>query len=481
MSFAQRLFTALLLALTAACAGPLSPVLVDQQSAQLPATTAPLVAESTTAPLATAVPTAEGAPLPLAAHLPLAGWDANGQALSLLPVDPLTGVALAGAGWTDLGASYYSAFAPDGRTLALLIFSEVQDSGGVIHFLDLPTWTMAPATIPVASYPMLMQFSADSRSLLVAGTDAELHDLARYAVDTGAEQARVTLPFAPRSAGFAPGGAQLFLYGVDASQRTDSLNPVTYVARLDLATLTAQWTAALPAVRDGQYARPEEIGTVDLWALGQWYSPAVVWAADGARLYLAHADADQLTTVDFAAEAVTTVAVAPAQTWLDRLLALTAEVAEAKMLNGTTKQGVLGPDGRLYVLGFTVHTVDEYLETPLGLQVIDPASGALLATADTAARNLSLGADAAGAPVLLLEGWGDRYWTEVRALADPHTVLAEFRNRSLVAGRLPSGAPVLLAREDRATRTVFHLIDSATWAEVAQWPAEGFATPLLLP
>jgi hypothetical protein len=328
---------------------------------------------------------------------------------------------------------------------------------------------------------MLMQFSADSRSLLVAGTDDDLNDLARFEVATGAEQARVTLPFAPRSAGFAPDNEQVFLYGVDASQRTDQLNPVTYVARLDLATLAAEWTEALPFVRDGQFALPEEIGTADLWAVGQWYTPAVVWAADSARLYLALADADQLTTVDFAAEAVTTVAIAPTQSWFDRLLASTAGAAEAKMLNGTVKNGLLGPDGRLYVLGFTTHTVDEFTEIPLGLQVIDPATGALLTTVDTAARHLSLGADAAGDPVLLLEGWGDRYWTEVRALADPATLLAEFRGWSLQAGHLPSGAPVLLGRDDRANRTVVHVIDPATWQEIAQWPAEGFAAPLLLP
>ncbi len=152
---------ALLLALAAACALPLSPVLVDQQPAQLPATVA--AQPTLAATLAPTQPAASADPLPLAAHLPLAGWDNDGQHLSLLPVDPLTGRALADAGWTDLGSSYYPAFAPDGRTLALLIFSD-GDGNGVIHFLDLPTWTMAKATIEVASYPMLMQFSTDSRS-----------------------------------------------------------------------------------------------------------------------------------------------------------------------------------------------------------------------------------------------------------------------------------------------------------------------------
>ena len=45
----------------------------------------------------------------------------------------------------------------------------------------------------------------------------------------------------------------------------------------------------------------------------------------------------------------------------------------------------------------------------------------------------------------------------------------------------PNGAPVLLGREDRANRIVFHIIDPATWTELAQWSAEGFAQPLLLP
>ncbi len=485
-TYLRCLRAALLPLLLAACAGPLSPATV----APPPKDTAVPVATNhpTAAPLA-----ATSAPLPLAANLPLAGWDENGGALSLRPVDPLTGAALAGAGWTDLGSSYYAAFAPEcvsppaalapgcGRTLALLIFSDDNSDRGLIHFVDLPAWTMTEATIAINSYPLLMQFSADSRSLLVTGTDGDLNHLTRYDVATGALAAQVTLPFTPRSAAFTPDGAQVMVYGTSAEE-PNQLNPLAQVALLDLATLVTTWALPLPAVRDGQYVPADKIGTQEVWALGQWYSPAVVWAPGAATLYLVPADADELLTVDFAAQTLASAAIAPAQTWLDRLLALTAGVAEAKMLNGTTKQAVLSPDGaRLYVLGYTIQTVDQYTETPLGLQVVDTATGELLDTVDTATRNLSLGADAAGAPVLLLEGWGDSHWSEVRALSDPHTLLAEFRNRALLTGHLPNGQALLLAREDRAYNTVFHVIDPATWGAVAKWPTAGFAMPILRP
>jgi hypothetical protein len=493
MSLLRRLMALALLLALAACALPLTPVLIDQPPAPVPATlaaapVAPASAtpESTaaeapaptdTAALVTAVPD----PLSLADHLPLAVWGSDGSSLALQLVHPLTGAVLPGAGWDNLGASYNTALAPDGRTLALLVFSAEAGADGTLRFIDLPTWTVAPVTIAIETYPMLMQFSADSRSLVVAGTDAELDELVRYDVAAGTAAARVRLPFTPHSAGLSPDGARLLVYGT-AAEHENGLNPVAQVAALALDTLAVQWTAALPAVRDGQYVPPEAIGTDELWALGQWYTPAVIWAPGTPTLYLVHAGADQLTTVDFAARTVSTTAIAPALTWHDRLLALTLSgVAEAKMLNGTTRQGLLAPDGRLYVLGLTTRTVNEFTETPLGLQVIDPASGLLLSTVDTAARTISLGADSSGAPVLLLEGWGDRHWTEVRPLADPARVLAEFRDLSLLAGHLPSGQAVLLGREDRAYRTVLHVIDPATWSESATWPADGFAQPLLLP
>ena len=506
----RYLAAALLLALAAACAGPLGSVLTDQQLAPAPtlAVAQPLeatVAEAVAATTATALPettaaaaTATLAPLPLAAHVPLAVWDNNGEHLSLLPIDPRTGAVFEAAALTDLGSSYLAAYAPDGRTLALLIF-EAQAVTGAIRFVDLTDWTISAPRIALVSYPSAMLFTPDGHSLLVAGASAPdldpeavangtategdpgLNELVRYAVATGAEQARASLPFAPRSVSLAPDGQSVLVYGAQA-ERDDGLNPAVSVAQLDLATLTVQWQQALPAVRDGQYAAPAEIGAQELWATGQWYSPAVVWSPSAPVLYLVHAGDDALTTVDFAAQTVTTVPVAPAQSWLDRLMAATAGVAEAKMLNGTTMQAVLSPDGqRLYALGFRVETVKEYTETPLGLRVIDVATGALLDTVETGTRNLTLGADPAGAPVLVLEGWHDRYWSEVRALADPHTVLGEFRYVGLLTGRTPDGARVWLAREDRAQRTVFHVIDPATWTDLGQWPAAGFAQPLLLP
>jgi hypothetical protein len=174
--------------------------------------------------------------------------------------------------------------------------------------------------------------------------------------------------------------------------------PTVYAALLNADDLSVQWSTQLDQVRDGTFTEDETAtSNPEEWT---WWEPAAVISAGARALYIVHADEDRLTTVDFAARTVRSVTIQPKQSVLDQLMALTADTAHAKAMNGTTKRAALSPDGkRLYVVRMTTrqsHGADgewTVTETPLGLQVIDPTTGAETARLDTAARDIHLAPD----------------------------------------------------------------------------------------
>jgi hypothetical protein len=236
------------------------------------------------------------------------------------------------------------------------------------------------------------------------------------------------------------------------------------------------WSLALDEVRHGQYTLAEaETASPEA---SVWFFPATVWDTGRARLYLVHAEAERLTTVDFAAQRAETVAIAAAHGWLDRLLALTAGVVEAKMMNGTQRSAVLSADGeQLYVTGSTTTYVDGvFSETPLGVDVVEAATGRLLEHIDSEGRSPQLAPDG---EALYLEAWGQGHHTEVRRLDSLDAVVMTVPEARLVAGRLPSGEAVVLSIHDQPERTSITVRDPETLAPLAQWWVRVYGEPVL--
>jgi len=82
------------------------------------------------------------------------------------------------------------------------------------------------------------------------------------------------------------------------------------VALIDATTLQVLWQQTLDGVRDGQF---DAENREDPHA-GIGWQPAVVFDPQQPRLYIAHADQDKLTIVDFSARRTQTVSIASAQT-----------------------------------------------------------------------------------------------------------------------------------------------------------------------
>ncbi len=140
-------------------------------------------------------------------------------------------------------------------------------------------------------------------------------------------------------------GPQLASTGIAANASVSVGAPK--VALFDASDLSLLWAAELKCVRDGTF--PKKADTANTQEIYQpsaaWhFQPGIAFAPDRDALYVVHGDADRLTTVDFASRRVKTVDIRPRLSWLDQLLTLTAGVAYAKGMDGTTKQAIASPD-----------------------------------------------------------------------------------------------------------------------------------------
>jgi hypothetical protein len=191
------------------------------------------------------------------------------------------------------------------------------------------------------------------------------------------------------------------------------------VRLLDAADLSQRWSAELEGVRDGVYPTDEKV-PVDYSQPGtaMYLSPALAFAPNQDTLYVVHADSDHLTTVDFIAQKIATVEIEDQLSWFERLLSLTAGVANAKVADGTSKMAAVSPDGQfLYVVGLRSESVQskngnwDMNQTPLGMEIIQTSDGSRVERFETEANDLSLSTDG---HFLYLRNWmGNAPWSEI--------------------------------------------------------------------
>jgi hypothetical protein len=467
----RRLLPLVTLLIAAACTVPVQPVMVE--APEVEATLAADALEALQPATATLAPTVP-APATLETSFIASFWDETTGTASLVPLDPRTGEALEGYAPLGLGEGYSAARSPDGHWLATLNYSDracdawaggsrCQPSDGVLHFVDLANWRDTTTSVPAGSNASFMLFSPDGQALAIGQSQWPEHGVVLVDAASGALLGRAALDFYPRQAAFSADGQCLFLYGL-AYANSNGFDPEPRVAALDTTTLSVVWQQALTGILDGQYVPPEAKSIHDE---SVWWLPAVAFAPDASRLYVVHADEDKLTTVDFAAQSVTRVEIGPARSWLDRLMALTAGVAEAKMMNGVEKHAVLTPDGgRLYVVGARMDTGEgQFTRTPLGLQVIDAATGIELERRDTPASLITLAPDGLH---LFLTAWDQQARTEVVAVNGLAPVV-EIAGREVYTTRLVNGQPALFALRVGARSTAVRWLDPLTFGELASW------------
>ena len=165
----------------------------------------------------------------------------------------------------------------------------------------------------------------------------------------GEVKAHTQVGFSIRNIEFTADGKTIMLYGPQLASTGDAANAGVSVGApkaelLKIPDLSVLWSVKLDGVRDGTFPKQAGIENSELiYQPGEaWhFQPGIAFDPNHGLLYVVHGDEDKLTKVDFSHRKVSTLTIQVKTTWLDQLLGLTAGVAYAKGMDGTTKQAVI--------------------------------------------------------------------------------------------------------------------------------------------
>jgi WD40 repeat protein len=414
----------------------LNAILTACSPATAASTSAPLptVLPQPTLPLATIAPTPE----PVGVGVPAIEYGYNKS--ELLVFSAVTGKPL--DLFTPIPIEDFSgyAFAPDGRTLTFVAKAK-------LYFIDLPSWKYRTFDVDLHGWLSAVVYSPDG-TLLALASGLPDGDLRIVDAKSGEVKTSAQAGFAIRNIKFTSDGKALMVYGPHLIAEISAGPPKA--ALFAVSDLSVLWSAELKGIRHGIF--PKKPGPVDIYQPGAaWnYAPGIAFSPDSDILYLVHSDEDKLTTVDFTHRKVNTVDVHVTTSWLDQLLSFTAGVVHAKGMDGTAKQAVISPDGKLLFVGGNTEavTMQADTDTPLPLQVIDTGDGTLLAEIDAQATPTRLSRDG---KQIFLSGWkrdnnSATQWTDVYDMSSKMLV-KRIDNVDLVLTRRIDGKPMLVGNE----------------------------------
>lgn len=342
----------------------------------------------------------------------------------------------------------------------------------VLHIIDQQAWQEVTATLSGKGWAGMLSFRPDGLQLAMIFNQPNSSTVMLFDTNTGELIAQQALPFQPSLMEYTSGGASLVLYGQPPGSNPGIAKPDPPRAVLmDAATLKVRWEQELPGILSGSWCLEKCTESHGEQMFAEW-TPAVVLSPKENRLYIVHADEEQLTTIDFNARTVHTVRILEKQSLLDRLLALTADVAQAKGdVNGAFKEGALSQDGRrLYVVGQTMSaTVDSdgnsrTTTESLGLDVIDVETGEKHMSAEDEGTWIKTLPDQAH---LVLGSWGEG---QTKILdTDRLRSVADLGQWEVSATRGKNGQQIVVASRPGQSHTDLAVLDPVTFQMIRSW------------
>ena len=494
----RAIFLTTLVVLLVACG---SSAVTDRELAP-PAPAADRPASSTSSP-------AESSALvPLGMTVPIVAWNSEQQRYELRLVDPMTGYVFPDRPPIDVSHSTRNAphlgLSPNGNRLAATTgvgafceayagYASCQPSADAIRLIDLQTWGEAAADLsahvdaspsPFKGWASPLVFSQDGRRFAVALNDRAGTSVLIYDSGTGQFIGKQALLIRPRLMEFTSDGSQLMIYGSPLGEIPGISQPEPPSALLlDASTLEVQWKTLLPGILDGIWCL-ESCQTYGESGRFVHWTPAVVFNSERGQLYIVHADEDRLTTVNFVGRNVRNLAIGPAPSWIERLLALTATVAEAKYWpEGGIKSAVLSQDGSMiYVVGRTMALSKDSSgewhgsDTPLGLTAIEAVTGHELATRESDASRIRSSTDHRH----LILDWGHQGTVEVLEADTLEWVgVVDVEDWEVRLGQRVDGRSVILLAswtgESRTAPTRFAMLELEPFGVITPWSLSGEA------
>jgi len=404
-------------------------------------------------------------------------------------IDPRTGLDIPGYAPIPLGRSYAYAPSPDQSTLAVVVYpSNNSPIGGRLNLIDLKSWQLITTTVMIEQWNTQMTISPDNQKLAITtqvqGGNGIEGKLVLVDIAQQAALGETKLDFMPTHIRFTSDSGALMVYG--SASWDVSFQPVlpAQIVLYGLPGLEVAWSSALPDILDGFRPKDGVQGTSDSDMPGPgeglWMQPVVVFAPAKDSLYIVHADEDRLTTVDFTHRQVQGADIHPPMSLLDRLMALTAGVAYAKVADGNFKNATISPDGqRLYILAKNIVSTQnsksgmwETSQIPLGMKVVRTSDGAELGQYDIQASDAVISADG---NTLYLRSWGEYNsnasvpFTLIWDVARQET-LARLEGHHLEPGQKFNGEPVLLSNSLYQGEIIQATLDAQTFSLLHEWP-----------
>ena len=430
-----------------------------------------------------------------ASSILLQKWASGGTALHA--VDPVSGQAASEREPLALSYFYTHAFSPNRR---LLVIAEETHP---VRLVDLVQWRVSETELRTGQWGTVFAFQpnglrfaaavrvAQSATRTSDGTQVkEAHyRLALVDAADGSILNEIELDFAPHAMRYTADGSALAVYGaaVDGYALDEETPPAApTVALFDAQTLARQWSAPLDGVIHGAWCEARcdnlrDFSSSEDAPRGLYWTPGVAFAPDASALYIVHADAEKLTTVDLVNRGIHTLDIRPPQTWLEqwieRVLSLFAQSAQAKVpFAGADRQALLSPDGsRLYLSGtrYVIGEADGHVRvesTPLGVQLVDAATGHLLAQTEQPISVLALAPDGRHllAPIRQEDEESKTAVLDAQSLES----VEELDGVVQVAQQL-SGEPVLLRIARPEFESSLNVLDGETFAPLHEWSMNG--------
>lgn len=416
--------------------------------------------------------------------------------LSLLarPVDPVTLADRPGYVPLNFGHHYIDALSPNRRTLAIFIWPDGPFGGAAtLHLIDLASWTdtRLNAALPPAGDGGLLTFSNDGQELYwvkpgqLDATHGIPRDytLQRYDLRLHAESTVLALPawFAPTEFRvLSSGRLAIYMIAYDADGLAQAAPQLLFV---DPAGRRITTGLHLDGLKAGQYREAVDTNENPY----RTYQPGLAWDMQRERLYVVHADSDEITIVDLAEAAVLKQGeIQPRSSLLDRILRRLASPAEAKTQDLTSRQAALSPDGRrLYITGEHIATVQgpngqwSTQTLPAGLQVVDTSGLGEVGQFNQPVTSMALSPDGRWLLLVMATAGADAGQTGANPVQQQLTVLDAAR--LLPMSQTNVSAPVILLGFSADSRAAYlsHPLGHVTGTPLAQpsWEDQVLALP----
>ena len=420
----------------------------------------------------------------------MSAWS-DDEGRRMMIVDPLTGLAhpeAAPVPQPQLGSGVWppQTLSADGSLLAL-IESEgtVSEPAGIgtssraradrLTIVDVPTWSRVTTELPGGFWAGASDFDLDKGRFVLALNRAEDSRIVLVDSTSGEILAEAELAFRPLVVRYVGGGSQIAVYGQARGEAPGTLQPPPpQFAALHPDSLDTIWEEDLPDILSGIWNVDQESAT-DPNELPDYYNwtPGTTTSPDGWALYIVHADADMLTTVDFKVQGIET---RPIDIGTDAPTGQSAGTPSTRSESGWSEFGVaresrLAPDrSALYVLTRESNGTRDVEDDLLRLQVIELA-GLRIVASRTLEAGITLRVISDG-DYILLSWLGEdpfsatrRHWSTAVLRADTLDTVASYEGWNVAATMRLDGTPVLVAlRQDWTDeRSMLAVVSSETF------------------